>query len=29
MRSARKAAPARPVEAVEEAQKTAQEIRDA
>jgi protein-S-isoprenylcysteine O-methyltransferase Ste14 len=29
MRSAKKAAPARPVEAVEEAQKTAQELRDA
>jgi membrane protein implicated in regulation of membrane protease activity len=29
VRSARKAGPARPVEAVEEAQKTAQEIRDA
>ena len=29
MRSARKAAPTRPVEAVEEAQKTVQEIRDA
>jgi H+/Cl- antiporter ClcA len=29
MRSARKAGPARPVEAVQEAQRTAQEIRDA
>ena len=29
MRSARKAGPARPVEAVKEAQKTAQELRDA